>query len=241
MRSTPLVSGSFTSTIATSKPRARAIASASSPRDAVTTSIVLDAARPSESSALMSTACSDPTSSTLSSTMSTRARVWTPAWRRVTDATAASSGEPEELLQDVVDQLRVRRALGLLHDLADEEAHQAGLAGPELLGLLGVLLDDLLADGLDGALRRSPAAFRAATRPRREPRRCARDLGVDLLGLLAADAPSSTSRNSSATCVARTGMRESSPCVCTSRSTSLWTKFATLVALAALAALAGSP
>ena len=131
MRSTPLASGSFTSTMATSNPCARAIARPSSPRDAVTTSIVLDAARPSESSALMSTACSVPTSSTLSSTMRTR-----PRRRHRLQARdrghVATLPDPEQLLQHLVHELRIRAPLRLLHHLPDEEAEQAGLAGAEL-------------------------------------------------------------------------------------------------------------
>src|SRR5579872_132118 len=150
IRSTPLASGSFTSTMATSNPRERAIPSPSSPREAVMTSIELDAARPSESSALISTAWSDPTSSTLSSTMRTRARA-AAACRRERDAVAILSTDADEPLDDVVHELRVGRALRLLHHLPYEEPEQVRLACGKLGGLLRVSLDDLLAHGLDGA------------------------------------------------------------------------------------------
>src|SRR5580698_7065153 len=183
MRSTPLVSGSFTSTIATSNPCVSAMASPSSPRDAVTTSIVLDAALPSESSALIRTAWSVPTSSTLSSMMSRRARP-DAAWRRERDATG--SPEPEALLEQVVDQLRVRGPLRVLHDLAHEEPEEARLARPELLGLFRIALDHLPTDLVD--LAWVAHLLHPELRDHVGRRLVgARDGGVDLLGLLAAD------------------------------------------------------
>src|SRR5262245_56662722 len=54
--------------------------------------------------------------------------------------------------QQLLHELRVRLAAGLLHDLADEEAEHAFLAAPELRDLVGMARDDLVDDALERAL-----------------------------------------------------------------------------------------
>ena len=49
-------------------------------------------------------------------------------------------------MEEIIRDHRVCPALGLLHDLADEEAEQAVLALREVLGLLGVGRDDRVDD-----------------------------------------------------------------------------------------------
>src|SRR5271155_1546355 len=183
MRSTPLPSGSLTSTMATSKPLRRATASPSSPRAAVMTSM---GAVPRASCADVSTARSDPTSSALSSTMSTRPRA---VASRATPAVLVTRlSQAEQLSEQGVDDLRIGRASGLFHDLTDEKAHHVRLARTKLFHLLGALFDDAAANDLE---RRGVADLGNARFLDDVPRVTfgSGGLGVDLLGLLAADRP----------------------------------------------------
>ena len=133
----------------------------------------------------MRTACSVPTSSTLSSTMRTRARgAAAPAAGRRWHRGARHPKEPRRARRS--SSLRVRAPVRLLHHLPDEEAHQARLARPQLLGLLRVGLDDAPAHGLDRARVAHLLHPELATTSRGRAVGPG-DLRVDLLGLLAAD------------------------------------------------------
>ena len=100
-----------------------------------------------------------PTSSTLSSTMSTR-----DARRRRRDPQPGHRGRAHarSLCEDLVHELRVRAALRLLHHLADEEAHEAGLAGAvAAAACFGFASTTRAHDAPRSPPRRSPAASRA--------------------------------------------------------------------------------
>src|SRR5260370_17506845 len=99
----------------------------------------------------MSTACKLPTSSTLSSTMSARARAREGAGTR--DSAAAITGSPQaqELLEHVVHELGIRRPFGFLHHLPHEEPEEIRLARPQLPGLLGVLRQEATTDRFEAA------------------------------------------------------------------------------------------